>query len=437
MRFKTFISTLSMLLLAAFIGACDDDNSSSPSTGDALVRVIHASYDATAVDVAVDGAVAITSLPYGNSSGYAQLDAGDVNVKVTPTGETTPVVIDANLTLEDGADYTVFAVDQLSNIGAVVLADNRSANDSKAKIRFIHLAPDAPAVDINLNSGDGPGVFENVAFKGSKDYVEVDAGSYVFVVSPAGTDGEVVKYDPITVANGTLYTVAAIGTLDADDSYDFTARVFIDNGDGDMSVDLTEDLGTANVLVAHASPDAPAVDLLVDDMVAGSGLTFPNNTGYLAVTAGTRNLKVNAAGTSTSVINADLSFTKDMNYTIFAVDTLDNIGALVLEDDLSAPASGQAHVRFVHLSPNAPAVDITTSAGGMVFPDNSFKEFTAFTPLAAGSYDLEVRVAGTTTVALALPGIALEDGKIYTIFARGLLGGTGAQALGAQIIVNN
>ncbi|HXS82659.1 MAG TPA: DUF4397 domain-containing protein, partial [Methylomirabilota bacterium] len=51
--------------------------------------------------------------------------------------------------------------------------------------------------------------------------------------------------------------------------------------------------------------------------------------------------------------------------------------------------------------------------------------------------DLEVRPAGTTTVALAIPGVTLQAGKIYTVFAKGFLGGSGAQALGAQIIVNN
>ena len=38
---------------------------------------------------------------------------------------------------------------------------------------------------------------------------------------------------------------------------------------------------------------------------------------------------------------------------------------------------------------------------------------------------------------LPLPGITLEAGKIYTVFAKGFVGGTGGQALGAQIIANN
>jgi hypothetical protein len=50
-----------------------------------------------------------------------------------------------------------------------------------------------------------------------------------------------------------------------------------------------------------------------------------------------------------------------------------------------------------------------------------------------------VRVAGTTTVALELPNIQLQAGKIYTVFARGFLAppAGNTNTLGAQIIVNN
>ncbi len=192
----------------------------------------------------------------------------------------------------------------------------------------------------------------------------------------------------------------------------------------------------ASVNVIHASPDAPAVDLLVDDKTAGTGLAFPNATGYLKVNAGTRNVKVNVANTSTTVIEGDLPLAANKNYSVFAVNEVASIEPLVLEDDLSAPATGKAHVRFVHLSPDAPAVDITTTTGAIVFGDYSFKDASAFTPLDAGTYDLEVRLQGTSTTVLTLNGITLENGKIYTVFAKGFVAGTGAQALGAQIIVN-
>jgi hypothetical protein len=199
-----------------------------------------------------------------------------------------------------------------------------------------------------------------------------------------------------------------------------------------------DDPGKAKLMVVHASPDAPGVDFLVNDVKQNSSaLTFPNNTPYLEIEEGTKNLKVNVAGTSTTVINADVPFTKDMNYTLFAIDSVSNIGTLLLEDNLAAPAAGKAHVRFVHLSPNAPAVDVAVTGGPVLFANYEFEEASAFTPVDGGTYNLEVRVAGTPTVALSLPGIVLTSGKIYTVFAKGFLGGTGAQALGAQIIVNN
>ena len=207
--------------------------------------------------------------------------------------------------------------------------------------------------------------------------------------------------------------------------------------DDDEEPTPTPSVDKASVMVTHASPDAPGVDLLIDNSkVNSTALLFPNSTGYLSVNAGTRNEKVNVTGTSNTVIQADLPLTKNMSYSIFAVNTVASIEPLVLEDDLTAPASGNAHVRFIHLSPDAPGVDIAVDGGAVVFPDVTFKEYSDFTPLPAGTYDLEVRVAGTSTVALDLDPIVLEPGKIYTVFAKGLLSGTGPQALPAQIIVN-
>jgi len=212
---------------------------------------------------------------------------------------------------------------------------------------------------------------------------------------------------------------------------------FIGCDDEETPVSPTPLPSNSLVKVVHASPDAPGVDLLVDNTVAGTNLTFPNNTGYLTVPSGTRNIKVNVSGTSTTVIEANIDFMEDKNYSVFAVNSVANIEAVLIEDDLTTPAQGKAHVRFIHLSPDAPAVDVTLMDGTVVFSNNSFKDFTAFTPLNAGSYDLEVRVAGTTTVALDLPVINLEAGKIYTVFAKGFLNGNGQQQLGAEIIVNN
>lgn len=409
----------------------------SSAIGTSNVRVIHTSYDAPGVDVRIDGSQILTNLTYGNSSGFASVASGDSrDVQVFATGTTTSPVIDAPVTFVEDEEYTIFAVDQLSSISPVVVTEDRTLDVSNARVRFLHASPDAPAVDIKLNTGSGTTVFGNTAFESITAYTAVPPASYTFVVTAAGMTDELFIFEPISVSANTLYTVVAHGTLDATDNYPFAVRIFVDNGDGDTYVDMS--FATTNIMAIHASPDeASGVDLLVDGAVAGTGLTFTNNTGYLEARAGQRNLKVNATGTMTSVIDTSAVFDADKYYSVFAADVVSSIVAVVIEDDLSAPASGKAHVRFVHLSPDAPTVDITLDDGTVVFDNIAFKEYTPFTPLDAGTYPLEVRDETATTTVLSLGDVTFEDGKIYTVFARGLAAGSGNQALGASIIVNN
>jgi hypothetical protein len=183
--------------------------------------------------------------------------------------------------------------------------------------------------------------------------------------------------------------------------------------------------GKARVRVVHASPDAPAVDVWVDGSVAFSDAPFKGITDYAQLDPGSYNVQVSPAGaTEPIVIDANLDLAADMDYTVVAVGLLADIEPLVLVDNNSAPAAGKAHVRFVHASPDAPSVDIIVAGGGPVlFSNVPFKGVGDYLPVDAGTYDLEARVSGTDTVALNVPGVILEEGKVYTIFAMGLVEG--------------
>jgi hypothetical protein len=179
----------------------------------------------------------------------------------------------------------------------------------------------------------------------------------------------------------------------------------------------------ARVRVVHASPDAPAVDVWVNDSVAFSNAPFKGITTYAPLDTGTYNVKVVPTGaTEPVVINADLTL-EAKDYTVVAVGKLADIEPLVLVDNNSLPAEGKAHVRFVHASPDAPAVDIAVKGGPVLFSNVAFKGVGDYLPVDAGTYDLEVRLAGTDTVALAVPGLSLQNQTVYTVFAMGLAGG--------------
>lgn len=193
----------------------------------------------------------------------------------------------------------------------------------------------------------------------------------------------------------------------------------------------------ARLRVLHASPDAPAVDVYLDGAEEISDLEFDDITDYVTVPAGTHNVQVFPAsvnGTGDPVIEADVTLASGTDYTVAAVGFLASIEPLVLVDDNSDPAAGQAKLRFVHASPDAPAVDIYADGAGVVVPNAAFKDASGYLGLDAATYDLEVRAAGTETVALDLPGITLEAGKTYTAFAVGLLSGT--PALNAKLTVD-
>ena len=417
-------------------GCGDDDDALYYSN----IRVIHGSYDAPPVDVSVDGSKKISGLSYGESSGYGRVGPGDRDVEVTPAGAAAPKVIEAVLTLDNNKKYTVYAVDELANIAPIVSSDDSGTSAGKAKVRFIHASQDAPDVDIKLNSGDGTIIFDDTEFKEIQDYIEVDPDSYTLVVTPFNSNVEVIKFNPVTLQAGTVYTVVALGTFDGGDDYPFFVRVFVDNGDGDLFVDLTAG-NVSNLMAVHASPDAPPVDIYSDGIFQGT-IDFPENTGYIVLPAGTRSIKVNVEGTTTTAIGpVALALGADEYKTVFAYDEVAAIKALVLDDDLTDPAAGKAHVRFVHLSPDAPAVDIAVAGSAVVdaiFKNVAFGETSgglatpgAFTPIDAGTYDLDVRLAGTLNVVLPLDDVTLGDQKIYTVFAKDFVA-----SLGAEIIVN-
>jgi hypothetical protein len=133
------------------------------------------------------------------------------------------------------------------------------------------------------------------------------------------------------------------------------------------------------------------------------------------------------------VIDATLALEAGVDYTVLAIDELASIEPLVLVDDRSLPGNS-FRARFVHASPNAPAVDIAIANGPVLFPNVSFGGTGAAITAPAGSYDLEVRLAGTSTVVLPLPGVRFQVNTVYTVAAVGFVGGN--PGLGAQVYID-
>ena len=183
----------------------------------------------------------------------------------------------------------------------------------------------------------------------------------------------------------------------------------------------------ADVRVAHFSPDAPAVDVLVgtDDVnksVILENVSFPAVSDYLTVDDGNYFIDVAATGTTAPVIDVnDITLTGDL--TIAAVNTLAEIEPIVLVDDRTV-IDGIAKLRAVHASPNAPAVDIFVDGAGLLptLTDLEFKEATGYLELDPGAYTLRIRATGSTDDVFVVEDLQLDASTNYSAFAIGELG---------------
>lgn len=185
--------------------------------------------------------------------------------------------------------------------------------------------------------------------------------------------------------------------------------------------------GDSCINVIHASPDAPAVDVYLDGELALEGVEFSQFSGWIAVPAGEHQVQVTAAGddAANAVIDANVELAADAAYHVAATGHLADITPQIYQvnlSDLDAMGDPMARIRVIHTSPDAPAVDIALAGGDVLIADLAFPNASDALEVPAGSYDLEVRPTGTTDVALDLPGVELEAGMVYDVFAIGLAG---------------
>ena len=194
--------------------------------------------------------------------------------------------------------------------------------------------------------------------------------------------------------------------------------------------DNTGPEGEARVRVVHASPDAPDVDVLLDDAEVLGDVPYLTASDYLGVPAGDHNLKVNAAGTATTVIDADVSLVDGTDYTVIASGLVEAIEPIVLQDDNSAPAAGNARVRAIHGAPGAPSVDIYVTAPGAdlettipLLVSVEFGDVADYIEAPAGDYQVRVTLAGTKTVVIDSGTLTLSSGQVRTAIAVDAVGG--------------
>lgn len=174
----------------------------------------------------------------------------------------------------------------------------------------------------------------------------------------------------------------------------------------------------AEVRIVHASPDAPAVDIFVDDKALVEGAKFKDVSNSLPLSGGSHKVEVyevKTKGTKDSIIEATLVVDGGKSYTVAAVNKAENLELQAFTNNKQG-MDGKASLRVAHLSPDAPAVNVGPKGAAPLFKDLSFKSISGYQVVNPGSYDLSVSTADGKEI-LSLPGTNLQSGKNYTVLA--------------------
>ena len=217
---------------------------------------------------------------------------------------------------------------------------------------------------------------------------------------------------------------------------------------------------TTGALVVNAS-NAAGITALFQNTAIGSTLAPGAYTPYSQISIGSTQVRVKGSSgtvTSTGDLSSMFTLSPSTTYSFFVTDTIsrpkvvsatgtvtDAGGARFLQvvDTLTAPAAGTAKIRFFNLSPDVTGVISSTVAGAAsarlinatgasqtTLLNRAYRTASGttlrYTSVPAGAYTVQVYSgatvpSSTTAAALATAPVTLADGKIYTLYSRGLV----------------
>lgn len=219
-----------------------------------------------------------------------------------------------------------------------------------------------------------------------------------------------------------------------------------------LSACLKDDGGVnqiSAVRALNAVPGSPKLDIGLD----GNKLNYDQNTGrnedfayldtlpYKNAWPGNRLVRVfdpEDGPSAPPVVQGTVGFTPGKFYSLYVVGH-EAIELMATEDDLSAPAAGKAKLRFIHLSPDAPALDFGIAGEETLLATNkAFKSIEGFFAVDADeAHTFRITDHGSDDVLHAFE-FTPKAGLIYTVWVRGLLEHEGSETLdfGHEIIIH-
>jgi hypothetical protein len=193
--------------------------------------------------------------------------------------------------------------------------------------------------------------------------------------------------------------------------------------------------------VVNLSPDLQPVNLLVGYIKQNvAPFSYPSPSGYFSLNNLDTPIQIrsySALISSTNLISINTPLKSNFKYTLFVTGLRadSSITSIFTVDTSATPAAGRGRLRFVNASPRSAGFDVTAN-GTIAFKNRVYKSVSSFIEMPAGNYDLKIMPANSNTVISTLTGVTIVNGKVYTLYCRGIANGADSVAFGAGILSN-
>jgi len=176
--------------------------------------------------------------------------------------------------------------------------------------------------------------------------------------------------------------------------------------------------------IFHAHPNVPNIDIYLNDKIIAENLPYNSYSDYFPMCCDDYKLSIKINGSQSPPMVVDLLTVNESEMqTLSLVKTEEKAGLLKNIDDSNVSGEDTSMLRFIHLSPDAPAADLTLPDGTIIFENISYQESTPYLSVPSSSYTLRMREAGTPNVLLTVSDLILQGEKSYSLNATGLLDG--------------
>ncbi|HWZ35994.1 MAG TPA: DUF4397 domain-containing protein [Mucilaginibacter sp.] len=192
--------------------------------------------------------------------------------------------------------------------------------------------------------------------------------------------------------------------------------------------------------VVNLSPDLLPVYLYVGTIRQNSNnfFTYPSPSGYFSLTNTATPIQIRSTRNLATYITIDsVIMHAYFKYTLFVtgIRADSTVVPIFTVDTASPPPAGRGKIRFVNASPRSAPVDVYAN-DKVAFQNRPYKNVSPYILLPPGNYDLKVTPAGQATVISTLPKFTIADGKVYTMYCRGVANGADSVAFGTGMIIN-